>query len=245
MGAATVYFTGGEPLLRADMTTLVGRAHEMGLIAVLLSNGTLLTAELAGALDRAGLDVCILSLTGAAPVDARVLAAAARFRNTALSLIFVLTRKNFAASPEILKAARAARAPVLFQPVFIPEGHELEHDLSLKHLTEYDWSFLNGTLQPWAREAGLEGYWNLVQDFYHGRKMKLERCSFADDTFVIDADGAAYPCFHRRDLPCGNVLEDDFSVILRRLADCAAETREGACFGEHCLSLQTSYKGGP
>lgn len=239
MGVSSVYFTGGEPLLRPDIVAAVTRARSMGLTTQLLSNGTLLTPSLADALDRAGLDLFILSLKSVSPAERDMLAAAARFRHTAVSLIFVITRKNHACIPDAIKLARAARVPILFQPVFIPAGHALERDLSLRNLNRYDWSFLHTSLRLWARNSSMEGYWRFIREFYHELPLNPPACRFVRDALVVDADGAAYPCFHRRDLPCGNVLEDDFSAILKRVAVTLPLTIEGACFGEHCLSLHT------
>ncbi len=50
-----VVFTGGEPLLRADLTELVAHAHRLGLMAVLGSNGMGLNDRRATALKSAGL----------------------------------------------------------------------------------------------------------------------------------------------------------------------------------------------
>jgi MoaA/NifB/PqqE/SkfB family radical SAM enzyme/SAM-dependent methyltransferase len=51
LGADTFYFTGGEPFVRADMLTVLGRVtRECGATAVVLTNGVALGRELAAAL---------------------------------------------------------------------------------------------------------------------------------------------------------------------------------------------------
>ncbi|WP_254523533.1 TIGR04347 family pseudo-SAM/SPASM protein [Natrinema caseinilyticum] len=59
-----VLFSGGEPLVRDDLTELVAYASELGLRPVLSSNGTLLTRERAAALRDAGLQYAGISVDG-------------------------------------------------------------------------------------------------------------------------------------------------------------------------------------
>ena len=63
-GAPVVLFSGGEPLVRADLTELVAHASDAGLRPVLSTNGTLLTEERASALRDAGLMYAGVSVDG-------------------------------------------------------------------------------------------------------------------------------------------------------------------------------------
>ncbi|MBX0296491.1 TIGR04347 family pseudo-SAM/SPASM protein [Haloarcula nitratireducens] len=63
-GAPVVLFSGGEPLVRDDLTELVAHAAERGLRPVLSTNGTLLTRERAAALRDAGLRYAGVSVDG-------------------------------------------------------------------------------------------------------------------------------------------------------------------------------------
>ncbi|MCG0277850.1 MAG: putative heme d1 biosynthesis radical SAM protein NirJ2 [Thermanaeromonas sp.] len=60
-------FSGGEPLMRPDLLELVAYASSQGLRAVLGSNGTLLTPELARELKRAGAAAVGISLDSCDP----------------------------------------------------------------------------------------------------------------------------------------------------------------------------------
>lgn len=241
-GVRGVYFTGGEPLMREDLPEMVQAASRMGLTAMLLSNGTLLNSALVETLDRSGLQLFVLSLPSRATLDPRIFTMLSKFKRTSLSIICVLTRKNFTQVGEVWSAAQALGARVLFQPAFIPEGHPLDAELDLRHLNPFDWSYLYASLRPWSRASDCQDYWNFVYDFYHEKKMKLPHCYLAGNAVIIDADGAVYPCFHRRDLRCGNALQDDFTDILHRLGESCTQLYSGECFGEHCLSLQTGYR---
>ncbi|ADB60611.1 Radical SAM domain protein [Haloterrigena turkmenica DSM 5511] len=63
-GAPVILFSGGEPLVRDDLTELVDYAADLGLRPVLSSNGTLLTREKAEALNEAGLQYAGISVDG-------------------------------------------------------------------------------------------------------------------------------------------------------------------------------------
>ncbi|MDE2161456.1 MAG: pyrroloquinoline quinone biosynthesis protein PqqE [Burkholderiales bacterium] len=61
LGAVQCGFSGGEPLLRDDLETLVAEAHRLGYYTNLLTSGVGLTGERAAALKAAGLDHVQLS----------------------------------------------------------------------------------------------------------------------------------------------------------------------------------------
>lgn len=59
-----VLFSGGEPMIRDDLTELVAYASDLGLRPVLSTNGTLITPEKASALRDAGLQYAGISVDG-------------------------------------------------------------------------------------------------------------------------------------------------------------------------------------
>ncbi len=63
-GAPVILFSGGEPLLRPDLFELIGYAQEHGIRAVLSTNGTLITGELAREMQGLGLSYVGVSLDG-------------------------------------------------------------------------------------------------------------------------------------------------------------------------------------
>ena len=63
-GVPVLLFSGGEPLVREDLTELVAHAVESGIRPVLSTNGTLLTRENARALKEAGLKYAGISVDG-------------------------------------------------------------------------------------------------------------------------------------------------------------------------------------
>ena len=67
LGVIQVVFTGGEPLMREDITELVAHAHEAGLITRVITNGLLLNRALVKDLKKAGLTQCSVSIDDADP----------------------------------------------------------------------------------------------------------------------------------------------------------------------------------
>ena len=63
-GVKTLVFTGGNPLLRADLQELVACAAAVGLRPVLVTNGTLITPTVAAQLQRAGLEAVKIPVDG-------------------------------------------------------------------------------------------------------------------------------------------------------------------------------------
>src|SRR5574340_4515 len=63
-GVPVVLFSGGEPLMRPDLFELVEQAVAHGMRAVISTNGTLITPEVAGRLKGFGLSYVGISLDG-------------------------------------------------------------------------------------------------------------------------------------------------------------------------------------
>lgn len=75
-GFRLLIFSGGEPLIREDLTELIAHAASRGLKSAMGSNGTLLTAAKARRLKEAGLDGIAISIDSAEPDSHN------RFRNS-------------------------------------------------------------------------------------------------------------------------------------------------------------------
>lgn len=123
-GCAKVHFSGGEPLLREDLPSLLAHATRLGMKANLTTNGTLLDGERARALVEAGAHSVSFSLdgpdarthdslrgvSGAFRQTLRGIRALTKARDRAgsrlqLRLNVVLTRHNYRRLPEIIALA--------------------------------------------------------------------------------------------------------------------------------------------
>ncbi len=70
-GAPVILFSGGEPLLRPDLPELAQYAVDKGMRAVISTNGTLITRDLAKILKKVGLSYVGISLDGMEAVNDR------------------------------------------------------------------------------------------------------------------------------------------------------------------------------
>ena len=65
MGVPLILFTGGEPLMRADLFALAAHARGRGLKMALSTNGTLITPDVARRIKESGIEYAGISLDGA------------------------------------------------------------------------------------------------------------------------------------------------------------------------------------
>src|SRR3984957_18961294 len=69
MGTGVVTISGGEPLLHPELDAIIARIRRNGIIAGLITNGYLLTADRIEKLNRAGLEYLQISIDNAKPDD--------------------------------------------------------------------------------------------------------------------------------------------------------------------------------
>jgi MoaA/NifB/PqqE/SkfB family radical SAM enzyme len=67
MGTAIVTISGGEPLLHPELDAVIGRIRHNGIMAGMITNGYLLTADRIEKLNRAGLEYLQISIDNAMP----------------------------------------------------------------------------------------------------------------------------------------------------------------------------------
>ena len=212
LGVMQVHFTGGEPLLYADLEQLVAEARATQLYVNLISSGLPLTRERLAGLQRAGLDHLQLSLQAAtaqasqriAGVDAlarkRQVAAWARELSLALTINIVVHRQNLGELPALLALAESLE----------PERIELANAQYL------GWALLNrNQLLPSRRDidearamahdaqqrlAGKIDVLFVLPDYYADRPRAC-MSGWAERYLVVTPDGLLLPCHAARDLP--------------------------------------------
>lgn len=106
-GSPVLLFSGGEPLMRPDIFELVEHAAARKMRAVVSTNGTLITKEVAGKLKAAGLSYVGISLDGLEETNDRFRGVAGAFKDALngvrncqelgvkVGLRFTMTRNNF------------------------------------------------------------------------------------------------------------------------------------------------------
>lgn len=220
-------FTGGEPLLRDDLESLIAYASGRHLRVNLITNGTLASPERARSLYRAGLRTAQVSLESPEPAihdslcgapgsHAGTLAgiealADAGIRVQTNSTITLPNRESLFSMPAYLRdlgvlrfsmnlyipAANAARAPELFVP-YTETGVFVDE------------------IRKRAHAAGLTFYWYSPTPLciYNpvARGLGNKSCAAADGLLSVDPAGNILPCSSYPE-SLGNLLEEDFAGL--------------------------------
>ena len=146
-GSPVILFSGGEPLVRKDLPELARYAVKKGMRAVISTNGTLITPELARTLKEIGLSYVGISLDGMKAindkfrgVDGAFMAALEGIRNCQaagikVGLRFTINKFNVKEIPHIFTLLRDMDIPraCFYHLVYAGRGSDLvADDLSLK-----------------------------------------------------------------------------------------------------------------
>ncbi|RGD57889.1 pyrroloquinoline quinone biosynthesis protein PqqE [Kitasatospora xanthocidica] len=210
LGVAHVHLSGGEPLLRRDLTEIVAGADRAGIYAQLVTSGLGLTRERLAALTAAGLPSVQLSVQGADAASSELIAG----------------RRSFAAKERAAALVREAGLPLGLNVVL----HRLNLDdidaivdlgiawgavrIELANTQFYGWGLANrAALMPTrdqldrAREAverrrrrtGAELVW-VVPDYFDG-VAKPCMGGWGAVSLTVAPDGRVLPCPAAYDLP--------------------------------------------
>lgn len=138
-GSPVILFSGGEPLLRPDLLPLAQLATDRGVRAVISTNGTLISKEMAGALKRIGLSYVGVSLDGMRETNDRFRGVEGAFdaalkgmRNCReagikVGLRFTINRRNVRDIPEIFDLLEKEDIPrvCFYHLVYAGRGSQL------------------------------------------------------------------------------------------------------------------------
>jgi 12,18-didecarboxysiroheme deacetylase len=146
-GAPVILFSGGEPLARKDLPELAQYAVQKGMRAVISTNGTLITREIAHILKDIGLSYVGISIDGMEEINDRFRGVKGAFeaalegiRNTQaagikVGLRFTINKFNVEEIPRIFKLLREMDIPraCFYHLVYSGRGSEMvADDLSLE-----------------------------------------------------------------------------------------------------------------
>jgi 12,18-didecarboxysiroheme deacetylase len=144
-GAPVILFSGGEPLVRKDLPELADYAVKRGMRAVISTNGTLITAEVARTLKRIGLSYVGISLDGMEAVNDRFRGVAGAFNKAMegienckaagikVGLRFTINKANVEEIPKIFDLLEERDIPrvCFYHLVYAGRGSKMvEEDLS-------------------------------------------------------------------------------------------------------------------
>ncbi len=236
-GLQQVIISGGEPLMAPGLQQLVELCADKLVHILLITRGELLDEQTLESLERWGVDDITISASepseGLRATVNRVI-----FRSRYMPTVLTcLTRKNVGQIDGMLELSSRFELPLLFTPAYIPKDWPAHGELSLTELSDEQWDEAMEALGPWAEQARCAPYLSMVRRFYGGQKVHPSFCAMGSAGLVVDADATVYPCFHRHDLPAGNLLTDSWDQIHKELGAMGPELMSAPCFGEHCLSM--------
>jgi MoaA/NifB/PqqE/SkfB family radical SAM enzyme len=147
LGSFRMVFTGGEALLRDDMTDILEHAVGLGIEVELLSNSIILNDRMAARLVEIGIAQLTTSFDGITPethdrfrgtdglhaltctaVESLCLARKEQKKALRILLKTVISRNNLAELPEIVRWAWAHDVEIMFQPIEQNYGEETDRN---------------------------------------------------------------------------------------------------------------------
>ncbi len=224
MGAAQLGFSGGEPLLRTDLTELIAEGRRLGFYTNLITSGVGMDAERVAAFRGAGLDHIQISfqasseelnnfIAGSAKAFAqkKAMAEEVKRQDYPMVLNFVLHRHNVDKVDQILQLSAELGADYV----------------ELANSQYYGWAFHNREQLLPTREQ-LQRAEAVVKQYRqaHGDKMKIifvvpdyyetrpKACmnGWGAIFLTVTPDGTALPCHSARDLPIEFPNVRDWSI---------------------------------
>jgi radical SAM protein with 4Fe4S-binding SPASM domain len=214
LGATTTVFSGGEPLLRDDLTALIAFAKKQKMLTCVTTNGLLLDEKRAYELLCAGVDVVNVSIEG--PRDAhdalrgkgsfdRALAALKNLRKYSIeaTIATVVTTENFKHLPYLVELAKQNGVTAFklqpFNPMFLDKGkQEKNFYLSEQDAPLFEQTIFNviETCCEYGIGTNPEKY---LYEMFHpltGRQgTSPKKCPALELSCPINAKGEVYPCW--------------------------------------------------
>ena len=228
LGAQTIVFSGGEPLVRNDICGLIFYAKAQGLDACLTSNGTLINDALAAELAKVRVNVVNVSLEGPEQIHdslrgqgsfKKALSALDTLHKCGVesTVAATVSRYNYGSLPFIIEAAHAHKATtVRFQPfstIFIMDrarGQDFFIDQTQRERLEEGIKEAVCLARKYGISINPESYLEKIPAYLAGHKIVSQRaCSALWQTCPINARGDVFLCWvlNSQDGKIGNVKD--------------------------------------
>lgn len=235
IGASSVVFSGGEPLLRKDIFGLISFVKDTGLTACITSNGLLINSEVANRLSQSGVDVVNISVEGPEKIHdylrgkgsyKKAISALSNLKRYGVesTIATVVSRYNYKYLEHIVKIADQLGATTIkFQPfnsLFLRDkSREKEFFLSKKDAVELShvidkaesFSLKRGiTMNPSSYLKRMPLY--LSRGLIGGNGAS---CGAIWTSCPINSEGEIYPCWvlSEKDRLIGNITESSLLEI--------------------------------
>lgn len=245
-----IQFCGGEPLLARSLVPLLRQARRRGIPTRVLSNGTVVTDELARELFQAEARIVQVSLDGGRACHEgyrgrgsfdRACTGIERLARAGIEVTVAatLSRENVGEIESITEAADEQGAARIAFSRLVPRGAGSE--LGDQLLEPEEWLDAQVTMLELTRRKGIPlmprdpTFVCVVPGAAPrgggGCREAASGCAAGFNGLAIDPDGTVYPC-RRLPIPLGNVFEDELEAlwrhpVLERLRD--RDQLQGLC----------------
>lgn len=261
VGNPIVIFTGGDPMMRADIYDLVRHVKKRGLTAAFSPNGTLITPDSARKIKAAGVDRCSISLDGAtaASHDAfrgvpgafeASLAGISYLREQGVpfQINTTVTRNNLESLTDICRLCEKIGAVAWHIFLLVPMGRASGLADQVISAEEYEkvlhWLYDFRKLTAMQLKATCAPhYYRIMRQRAAAEKVPVTGANFGMDAVSRGCLGGTGFCFisHRGqvqpcgylELDCGNIREKPFPEIWRK-SDIFQNLRNPEAFSGKC-----------
>jgi len=241
VGNPIVIFTGGEPLMRADVFDLVRYAGGKGLRCVMAPNGTLVTRDAAREIKASGIARCSISIDapdasahdafrGVPGAFAASLAGIENLKSAGVEFQVntTVTKDNLGSFKQIFSLVESLGAAAWHIFLLVPTGRAVELGAQVITAEQYEdvlnWFYdFRKTTSMHLKATCAPHYYRIMR-----QRAKAEGLKVAQDTFGMDAmtrgclggtgfcfishSGQVQPCGYL-DLDCGQIRETPFPEI--------------------------------
>ncbi len=234
-----VSFTGGEPLVRADLLELVEHAHKRGLRVSVATNGFLLNEDVVDRLVERGVDFFMISLDGATArthdtfrglpgLYERVIHALriVNERKIPVGVVTVLTKMNLEEVPsliDVVKDTGVTRISIANMRIAGRAAENLYLEPEIKDLISFlsnlykkdketsgiDIKYPNLPAKIYVESIGMDAYRNVIE------QGKIGVCGAGIIGCAISPSGNVKPCDMSGPVDLGNVVETPLKDIWR------------------------------
>ena len=240
IGFKSVILTGGDPLysgLKEHSYVLIEELKKRGIRVLINTSGAKLEDADYDCLVQLGVDRIDISINS---YDEAIHNSERGYYQDAVRLIDEMHKRGYRklATTTVITPTNSSLAAstlswlldkgvedVRFQPVFIAK--ELQ-----------DYSTIGCTMNACMKIASkphTERYVRLCEEAFTDPNCKVDDCRMGKSYFVCNAKGDLHPCFHVDEKLC-NILSDDLDFIRMQIRK-SSDSKRGACFGKHCVSL--------
>jgi MoaA/NifB/PqqE/SkfB family radical SAM enzyme len=216
LGTSAITISGGEPLMHPDLTAIIARIHDRGMIVTLITNGYFLSVAKITALNEAGLDHLEISIDNVEPdtvslKSLRLLEPKLKWlsQHAHFSVNINSVMGSGVARPEdALTVARRARELGFMSSVgIVHDGNGQLRPLGEREMAVYR--------ELSAMGHGLMRLNGAFQDRLAEGKSNAWRCRAGARYLYIDEDGLVHYCSQQRGYP-GTPLESYTVEDIRR-----------------------------